>query len=431
MEEINKEWIKEDIEVKIDKPYPNFVGKEYKALQTATTTDLTREKQKDWYGDYHRQKQGITTGGLYYYILDETYIKQCSEKGQIVVPPTDAIVSVNMIPYYRYSGMTGVYLDFDTVRFPVSSTINLGEASVCRVTEVIKPEATLGTIKRYDTSQYQQAGGKFNWKKETKLQHYPYSYLEVNDHVSNPLQVIPQFFPNSSNTVSLNIRQHLNNLGMYQLYVEGYKGNQNGLNEGVITQDLSLPTTSNAYMDYMSRNQNQFKQNRFNSMVNIGTNTVSGIAGIFSLNAGGNVGSAISGVVQSSLEIANSYAQERDLKNSPATLRNTGGETLFNYQSADKNLYLYRYRIQDWECERIAWFWHQFGYKQNKVMKPNLKSRHYYNYIKTIEANVTASGIAKEHLEQIKQIFNQGVRIWHVSNEGVTIGDYTMDNKEV
>lgn len=431
MEEINKEWIKEDIEIKIDKPYPNFVGKEYKALQTATLTDSTREKQRDWYGDYHRQKQGITTGGLYYYILDETYIKQCTEKGQIVVPPTDAIVSVNMIPYYRYSGMTGIYLDFDTVRFPVSSTINLGEAMVCRVTEIIKPEATLGAITRYDSSQYQQAGGRFNWKKETKLQHYPFSYLEINDHVSSPVIVYPQLFNHQTNTVAVKLRQYLNHLGMYQLYVEGYKGNINGLNEGVVTRDLAIPTTSNAYMDYMARNQNQFKQHLINNQVNLGLSAFSGIAGLFSVNAGGNLANAVTSGIQSSLAIANSYAQERDLINSPATLRATGGDTLFNYQAADKNLYVYRYRLNDWDCERIAWYWHQYGYKQNQVMKPNLKSRYYYNYVKTIEANVKGSGIPKAHLEQIKQIFNNGVRIWHVSNSGVEMGDYTMDNKEV
>lgn len=431
---MKESWIKDDVEIKVDKPYPNFIKKQIEALKTETQTDTkteTKEVFHDWYGDYHRQKSGITTGGLYYYILDESYIKSCSAKGQVVVPPTDAIVSINLIPYYKYAGINGLALNFDSARFPVSANVNLGDALVWRVTDILKPESTLGTLTRYDASQFEQAGGRFNWKKETKLQHYPFSYLEINDHVSSPVIVYPQLFNHQTNTVAVKLRQYLNHLGMYQLYVEGYKGNTNGLNEGVVTRDLAIPTTSNAYMDYMARNQNQFKQQLINNQVNLGLSAFSGVAGLFSVNAGGNLANAVTSGIQSSLAIANSYAQERDLINSPATLRATGGDTLFNYQAADKNLYIYRYRLNDWDCERIAWYWHQYGYKQNQVMKPNLKSRYYYNYVKTIEANVKGSGIPKAHLEQIKQIFNNGVRIWHVSNSGVEMGDYTMDNKEV
>ena len=416
---MSESWIKEDEEIVIDKPQEmNIEVQESEVFQ-------------DWYGDYHRQKEGIITGGLYYYVIDETYIKQNAGKGELVVPPTDCIVSIHLAPYYRYVGLSGVLLPFDKERFPVPSNISLGDAYVCRATELKNPEATLGTLTRYESSQFEQAGGKFNWKKETKLQHFPYSYLEINDHVSTPVMVYPQLFNHQTNTVAVKIRQYLNHLGMYQLYAEGYKGDTTGLIEGVVTRDLSIPTTSNAYMDYMARNQNQFKQNLFNNQVGLGSSVVSGVLGAFSVNAGGNIANAINSGIQSSLAIANSYAQERDLIHSPATLRNSGGDTLFNYQAADKNLYIYRYRINEWDCERLGWYFHQFGYKQNKVMKPNLNSRYYYNYVKTIEANVSGQGVPKAHIEQIKQIFNNGVRIWHVSNSGVQIGDYTMDNREV
>ena len=80
--------------------------------------------------------------------------------------------------------------------------------------------------------------------------------------------------------------------------------------------------------------------------------------------------------------------------------------------------------------ERIGWFFHLYGYKQNKVMTPNTQSRKYYNFIKTVGVNISANNIPKNHYERLKEIFNSGTTIWHMSN-GATVGDYSKDNVEV
>ena len=81
--------------------------------------------------------------------------------------------------------------------------------------------------------------------------------------------------------------------------------------------------------------------------------------------------------------------------------------------------------------ERIGLYFHTYGYAQNKMMKPNLRSRYYFNFIKTLDANVRGAGIPREHLNKIKNIFNQGTTIWHVDRGSVVVGDYTKDNYEV
>ena len=72
-----------------------------------------------------------------------------------------------------------------------------------------------------------------------------------------------------------------------------------------------------------------------------------------------------------------------------------------------------------------------FGYKQNKVSTPNIRSRYYFNYIKTVGCNLNTNSIPRSHLEELKGIFDRGTTIWHVDREGVVVGDYSNDNYEV
>ena len=386
----------------------------------------------DYYGDAYNHKRGFITGGIYNYLITESYIKGLIVNGMTAIPPVDSVINVNLMPYAHYADFsyqsTGTI--FDTERFPTSGKLK-DNITLCRCVAVKKPTAVLSTFERYSRDQYQQKGGKFNWKKETKLQQYPFSYIEFNDHLSTPLMIDPSAFQfGAPNTQSLSVRHHLNHMGIYMLYVAGYKGDTSGLNEGVVTQGLSLPTVSDSYMDYMARNQAQFKQSRINANINMGMTVFNAVAGLLSTDAGGNVASAVQGGVNSAMEIASLQAQERDLKSSPNTLKNNGGDTLFNYQATDKKMYLYRYRLNDETCERLGWYFHLYGYKQNKHMIPDLKSRKRYNYIKTIQANIKTQGIAKEHVRRLTDIFNNGVTIWHVDNN-ITIKDYSLDNEEV
>ena len=67
-----------------------------------------------------------------------------------------------------------------------------------------------------------------------------------------------------------------------------------------------------------------------------------------------------------------------------------------------------------------------FGYKVNKLEIPDTKSRTYYNYIKTIDANIVGN-IPANDLSAIKGIFDKGVTIWHTDQ----IGDYSLNNSEL
>ena len=66
-----------------------------------------------------------------------------------------------------------------------------------------------------------------------------------------------------------------------------------------------------------------------------------------------------------------------------------------------------------------------FGYQTNKVKKPNLSARPYYNYVQTEGINIVGA-IPNEDMITLKGIFDKGVTLW---KPNATIGDYSVDNR--
>lgn len=65
-----------------------------------------------------------------------------------------------------------------------------------------------------------------------------------------------------------------------------------------------------------------------------------------------------------------------------------------------------------------------YGYKTNRVKVPNINSRSNWNYVKTIGCNITGN-IPQEDMQQIKDIYDSGVTLWHNPS---TFLDYSQSN---
>lgn len=65
-----------------------------------------------------------------------------------------------------------------------------------------------------------------------------------------------------------------------------------------------------------------------------------------------------------------------------------------------------------------------FGYKCLKIKTPNINGRTNWNYVKTINCNITGD-IPQVDMQELKAIFNNGVTIWHNPN---TYLDYSQSN---
>ena len=65
-----------------------------------------------------------------------------------------------------------------------------------------------------------------------------------------------------------------------------------------------------------------------------------------------------------------------------------------------------------------------YGYKVNTVKIPNVSGRRNWNFVKTINCYIDAA-IPQEDLQEIKNMFNRGITIWHNAS---TFMDYSQSN---
>lgn len=356
---------------------------------------------------------------LYYYYIDPSMLTS----SYFAIPPVDAVVSVTSMPYIKNLSMRSV--DYDMKRFPLAGFSDQDEVVKIPLQRIMGHEKSffryqLGEFTPYPSHSISEV---FNWRNESKLYQYPYMYGIINDGLSTPLEI--KYHQCGSNQVWTH--STLNPTGTYSLYVKDYCGDTYGMMYGQTnTSGAMLPTVSSAYTNYMSQNKAQHQLGKLNGAMSM----ISG--GISGAMVGGWVG-AIGGVVANSTNILNSFAKEKDLSRTPNTLKTQGSDLTFDLLMSDvsssgearNKLTHYRMAQRDEFMERVGWFFHMYGYKQNKVMKPNIKSRSRYNYIKC-DANIKGN-VDNDVIVKLREIYDKGVTFWHVDD----MLDYSLDNKEM
>lgn len=311
---------------------------------------------------------------------------------------------------------------------------------------------------------------------EPKLYTFPFRYFMVTDYMNTPLVVKPELCENKT----LKLRVKATNIATeskYNLYVNGYKGDYNGNLNGIVNNSpLMLPVLSSAYSQFLATSSASFNQGNINAMLEndlslkqgLATNSLNyrqnttnnymqgissglgAIASLFSLNFGGVVNGAM-GVAQSAINqhfntlsnnLNNSQLKEQnklsnfevssmanakttDLINTPNSIKTTGNDTLFNLVNSNRKIDIIEFGLDFRYKHRIYDYFVKYGYKVNKWEKINVNSRRYFNFIKTNTCNIVSDEIPHEYLEEIKDIFNRGVTIWHVDNEA-NVGDYSV-----
>ena len=87
------------------------------------------------------------------------------------------------------------------------------------------------------------------------------------------------------------------------------------------------------------------------------------------------------------------------------------GDVNFSYQESG-GLSLQLMTIKEEYAKIIDSYFDMFGYKVNSVKIPNITGRTNWNYVKTIGCNILGD-IPQNDIEKIKEIFNNGVTLWH------------------
>lgn len=131
-------------------------------------------------------------------------------------------------------------------------------------------------------------------------------------------------------------------------------------------------------------------------------------------------------------QIANELIKQQDIKNTPDDLVNTGDDVGLNFIKNKLYISENQYEIEKSYKQRLFNYFKHYGYKCNDFKVPNLKSRYYYNYIKTIGCNID-SNIDNKYITRIREIFDKGVTLWHYRDESTFKGieNYDYENVEM
>lgn len=174
-------------------------------------------------------------------------------------------------------------------------------------------------------------------------------------------------------------------------------------------------------------------QNAITSIVSTG-----GISGMVSAGTkGGFLGGAVTGALIGAVGSVANYVvdnhysweqqgiKERGIQNSTNNLLTPS--TTIPQMFMGSNSYYYVERVADPEVRNRAWQnFHKYGYPFATTGTPNLKSRKYWNYVETTQCKINGA-LTNDIKNEIAEIFNNGVTIWHGDNiDDLTgIGDYT------
>lgn len=267
---------------------------------------------------------------------------------------------------------------------------------------------------------------------ESKLLTFPYRYNLFTDWKTTPAVIKNEFLCNDKIVVKESMGYGFNMPRRY--YLENYRKDPEG-REASIMQALPMefPILSDAYYTYMLQNRNQISANLTTAIVNSSYGVVKG-----AVNGGmtggalgavtGGLTNAIDGVVNVTNTIRAEGAKQQDIKAQPDNIISANDS---NYAIADESAYLtfYRKTIACDYAERLAQYWHMFGYIVKAVEIPKTRSRLRYNYIRTVGANIEGD-MESNYIALIKGIFDKGITIWHYSASDFSPLDYTYENPE-
>lgn len=252
--------------------------------------------------------------------------------------------------------------------------------------------------------------------KNKKLLTFPYCCLNVsNNNGSNNTYQYELF---KDNNCMFNIKGVPTVGGSLKCVPYQYKmgGEYYNESEGIMAGKYpTLSWSQDAYINWLT-------QNSVNLGVGVASNLITILGGM--LATGGRALAGAGNIVSGSLGIASQIGQiyEHSLTPNSAKGNTNGGD--INVSSNSNGFYFYKTSIKKEYAKIIDDFFSMFGYKVNSVKVPNITGRPNWNYVKTIDCNITGN-IPQTDILAIKQIFDNGVTFWHNPS---TFLDYSQNN---
>lgn len=258
-------------------------------------------------------------------------------------------------------------------------------------------------------------------KYETKLLTSPYCKLIVRANEDKAEFAIEEF----TNNIKLSMGFDYSYNNKMLIKPKDYLGG-NLDNVVISTNNNEMALLNDAWRNYEAQNKASLRSGILSSGALASAGVIFGVAT-------GGVGLALAGgaILSQASQITNEIIKRHNIQETPDSLKKAMGSIVVDRLIKDNNMLVELHEIDNDHKVRVYNYLYHYGYKCNNFITPNLRSRYYFNYIKTIGANIETN-IDASYKNELVQIFDNGITIWHYRDSTTFKGvnNYEYENVE-
>lgn len=338
---------------------------------------------------------GVYQGLYFYYAVQPSHVNTVLDKLEEL--GSDCIVSITAIPTFNVADNNVIVGDDGTT---------YGQLGVSTEPHSKEYEVDLNsyalTFDGYDP-------------KNNKLFSAPFMKLLISNHCGEQREYEIDSFGNR-NIIKFNIVADVSPTPSIYMYPKNYKRHVDAFDFGIALGDFPQCSFNNdVYKLWLNQNM---KAAGYSAIT-------AGLQGaVNGMLYGGAVGAVAGGAVNFAGSIANTMAEGMRMEKAANTAHAGDAKTNLLTAAGFNKFDIYMRMIKREFAEQIDDYFTMFGYAVNRVKKPNLSSRPYFNYVQTQGINLIGS-IPNDDMERLKKVYDDGVTLWKPT---ATVGDYSVDN---
>ena len=280
----------------------------------------------------------------------------------------------------------------------------------------------------FDYSRAEETVGGY-LPKNKKLLSYPFRFLYVtNNQGGSAVYRFERFATPEEPT--FRVKGSISPDATIKMFPDNYNGTDGvqGGAPGNYDQGLALTNypscawDADVYKLWLAQNQNQMQHSLGTAGLAIAGGAVTAVASLAMGNIAGAVGGA-GAVIGGAQQIGALMAQKADMSIQPPQSR---GAFSSNVNIVAKmHTFTFMTKCIDAEHARsIDDYFTMYGYRLNRVQKPNIHARPAFTYVKTVGCHIQGA-MCTEDVTKVESIFDRGVTFW---TNGDRVADYSQNN---
>lgn len=251
--------------------------------------------------------------------------------------------------------------------------------------------------------------------KNNKLFTSPYNMLYVTNNEGGAVNYAFEYF--NSDKCYFNVSGTMCCTPECMIVPLDYKGVNKNYNEKLTIGNFpQCAYTIDSFKAYLAQNANQIGYSLATGIAQ----TAAGGAAMYATGGMAGSGLALGGIEK----IGGLVASIADKSTLPPHARG-GNSSIINMANQIKGFQFYYAYIRAEFAQIIDNYFNVYGYATHRVKIPNRIIRPHWNYVKTVNVNVTGS-VPADDMAKIRSIYDTGITFWRNGDE---VGDYSLDNR--